>query len=318
MSFTLRPFTPADAPAVAAMLCRIDPEPVTAADLIEEADRFPSEGLLLRLVAAGAGGEVLGYGTARHTPWQKPGKFHLFAASDPDRRRQGIGGAIFTAIERFAHANGGDHLLADAHDDAPDDLAFLQRRGYVIDRHLFESTLDLAGFDESRFAGQIEAVKAGGIRFFTLADEPGAATERQYYDLVINTVVDQPGFDNPVHPPFEAWRQRTLTGSAVRPDLILFAADGDRLAGVTRLRWNESTRSMYTQYTGVRPDYRGRGIALALKVLGVGLARQYGAALMRTNNDSQNGPMLAVNRKMGYVSQPGYFFLVRRLGGAEN
>lgn len=77
---------------------------------------------------------------------------------------------------------------------------------------------------------------------------------------------------------------------------------------MANLHWTEATRAMYNEYTGVRQEYRGRGLALALKLLSIETARRYEAAYMRTNNHSLNLPMLAVNRKLGYVDQPGVFF----------
>jgi GNAT superfamily N-acetyltransferase len=57
--------------------------------------------------------------------------------------------------------------------------------------------------------------------------------------------------------------------------------------------------------TGVDRPYRGRGLALALKLRTIRLARRYGAAYIRTHNDSENAPMLALNRKLGYQPEPG-------------
>lgn len=70
---------------------------------------------------------------------------------------------------------------------------------------------------------------------------------------------------------------------------------------------------MYNMMTGVEPSYRGRHIALALKLLVIECARSYGAAYMRTNNDSENAPMLAVNHKLGYQLQPGRYLLTQSL-----
>ncbi len=38
-------------------------------------------------------------------------------------------------------------------------------------------------------------------------------------------------------------------------------------------------------------------------------AKRQGAASIRTNNDSQNAPMLAINRKFGYRPEPGFYRL---------
>ena len=39
---------------------------------------------------------------------------------------------------------------------------------------------------------------------------------------------------------------------------------------------------------------------------------------IRTNNDSNNAPMLAVNRKLGYKSEPGLYRLLCELEGVGN
>jgi RimJ/RimL family protein N-acetyltransferase len=65
--------------------------------------------------------------------------------------------------------------------------------------------------------------------------------------------------------------------------------------------------------TGVDRMYRGRKIALALKLLAIRWAIEKGASCIVTDNDSQNAPMLAINRKLGYVPRPGIFRLTRQL-----
>lgn len=56
--------------------------------------------------------------------------------------------------------------------------------------------------------------------------------------------------------------------------------------------------------TGVEKAYRGRKLALALKLLAIRIAQAHDAATIRTGNDAENGPMLAINRKLGYQPWP--------------
>ena len=65
--------------------------------------------------------------------------------------------------------------------------------------------------------------------------------------------------------------------------------------------------------TGVRRRYRGRKVAQALKILAVQQARARGVAQIETGNDSRNAAMLAINRKLGFVSGRGQYSLVKRL-----
>jgi hypothetical protein len=38
-----------------------------------------------------------------------------------------------------------------------------------------------------------------------------------------------------------------------------------------------------------------------------GNATACGAVLLRTDNDSQNAPILAINKKLGYKAEPGWY-----------
>jgi GNAT superfamily N-acetyltransferase len=64
--------------------------------------------------------------------------------------------------------------------------------------------------------------------------------------------------------------------------------------------------------TGVLREYRGRDIALALKLRAIQVARAREMRTMWTNNDSENAPMLAINRKLGYQPEPGVIRLIRQ------
>jgi predicted GNAT superfamily acetyltransferase len=103
------------------------------------------------------------------------------------------------------------------------------------------------------------------------------------------------------------------TNSWFRPDGQILAADGDKYVGLSAVGYFKDSNSAYNLMTGVMPEYRGRKIALALKLLSIRAAKSWGVDTIRTNNDSQNAPMLAINHKLGYVPQPGIFRMTRTL-----
>ena len=57
--------------------------------------------------------------------------------------------------------------------------------------------------------------------------------------------------------------------------------------------------------TGVRREHRGRGLALALKLLSFRLMKERGCTETMTHNDSANQAILALNRQLGYQPRPG-------------
>jgi GNAT superfamily N-acetyltransferase len=87
----------------------------------------------------------------------------------------------------------------------------------------------------------------------------------------------------------------TLAEEQQRPTL------GDTYIGYTYLDPTHSSEGVLAQgWTGVRPEYRRQGIATALKVHGISLARQLGYAEIVTTQRIGNLSSIAMNQKVGF------------------
>lgn len=315
MIFTLRELTSADAPRRAELLNLEASQLVTAADLGAWRRTEDPNRVTYRVGAEDETGWIGGYAHTLRDPWLAAGMFWVYVVVDPAMRGRGIGTLLFEAVRDFARAHGATQYHAEVRDTLPASLAFARRCGFAVERHIFESTLDLTTFDETRFAGTIERAEAAGIRFFTLADAGDTeAARRRVWAVEQRVCQDIPGGSEGATRPFEAWVQQVSEAAWYRPDAQIVAADGDRWIGLSALGYFAAPQPMmYQMITGVEREYRGRNLALALKLLGIRCARRYGAAYIRTNNDSENAPMLAVNRKLGFQPEPGNYRVLREI-----
>ena len=309
----LRAFeTERDLPRMVELFNTTQPEPIPLGMMKEWEQQRPANEIRHRLVAEDESGFAVGMGDTGRQPWRKPGRYWIGVIVDPDLRHRGTGSLLYDALFAFAREQGATRLEAEVRDHIPDGLTFAEHRGFTLDRHIFESTLDLARFDETPFAGAPAAAEAQGVRFFTLADL-GDTEEVRYrmYELNRDTYADVPGVDEPLQP----WEQfrRNFDTSWYRPDGQIIAAVGDEWVGLGALGHFAENKTAYHMMTGVRAAYRGRGIAHALKLLTIRRGKEWGAVRMRTNNDSKNAPMLAVNRKFGFQPEPGFYKLIKEL-----
>lgn len=313
-SIRLQPLNPqTDFPRIAELRNTSDPVPVNAGLLQEWERQNPQGQIRHRVVALNEQGQIIGYNDTGRDPWMPAGLFDLHLLVDPAWRNQGIGALLYQDALQFSQEQGAAKLQGQVRDNCDACLRFAQARGFQVTRHAFESTLDLAAFDESRFAGHIEAIAASGIRFFTLADLGNTLeAQRRLHALNARLVEDIPG--NQGWLSFEEFLTEVCAASWYRADGQIVAAAGDDWIGMAAVGYFEHTRSMYNMMTGVLQAYRGRGIALALKLLSIRCARSYAATYIRTHNDSENAPMLAINRKLGYQPQPGLYRVVLEIG----
>lgn len=326
ITFTIRKLRhPDDYPSVAPLLNMIWSEPVTAAKLQQDEENIPpgklhynEEGQLQgwdrpKWVAEDADGRVVAYAIAWRAPWTEPGELIYSLVVHPESREIGIGRALYDTMRNWAMEVKASRLVGMMKESDERSLAFAERRGFVRERHMFESVLDLASFDGGTLYDSIRIAEQSGIHFITLADEPGDVFERKLHEFFQITHPDIPGYSGSF-PWFEEWKKWTLTQPGVRPEWIHIAKDGDRYVGVVMLQQNEQTRAMYHEYTGVLPEYRGRRIALALKMLGIRSGLASGVPYLKTHNDSMNGPMLRINRDLiGFRAEPGHYKMLCEL-----
>lgn len=305
----LRPAERADFPRVVELSNMFDTEAITV-EILErrEQERHP-EAIWQRMVAFDEEGHVLGFSFVLCNSWDPSDTFFLDVAVDRRLHGRGIGSLLYENALQWAQKHQTRQIECWVRDTFPESLRFAKKRGFSIYRHHYESTLDLTSFDEARFAGVIEGLEAKGIRFFSLADLGDTReARRRYYESTCLLRTDVPGLDYPV-PPFEVYEKLAFSSERYYADSAFVAAQGDKWIGLSRASYNMATHSMWNQLTAVDRAFRGRKIALALKLLVIRSAYKCGVAYLRTLNDSENAPMLAVNRRLGYQAQPGAYSL---------
>ncbi len=266
-----------------------------------------------RLVAE-RNGAAVGFACVIHAAEAPAGLFFAWVGVDPAFRCQGIGSALWNASLALLTAQNASLLTSEVVDNDPVGLAFAERRGFAIDRHKFHSTLHLTTFDETPYLPAIAALEAQGIHFCTLADFPqNQEAHDKFCDLNEAVVRDIPGeyWDFNAYPAF--FDDHIWNAPWFFPQNQLLAVDGDAWVGFAGLSMNPEKHSAYNATTGVIREYRGRKIALALKVLAARCAREQGAREISTDNDSLNAPMLAINRKLGYQPEPGKYTMMRKM-----
>jgi GNAT superfamily N-acetyltransferase len=271
----------------------------------------PREGeIRMTMLALNENGVATGYWDVDRETWMKPGTFFIKVIVAPEERRRGLGRQMYEDALRFACEHGATHLESNVQEIDAISLQFTQARGFKIVHHSFESTLDLTNFDEHRFDDLMARLRAEGFRFFSLA-EAGVTDENKHKLYEVNRLS---GLDNPgneaTFPDFYAFSKNVFDASWFRADTQVLVSHGDRWVGLSAIGIYPADKHAYNAFTGVLREYRGRGLAQALKLQTILLAKKEGMRYVRTNNDSNNAPMLAVNRRLGYKPEPGKYQLL--------
>ena len=155
-----------------------------------------------------------------------------------------------------------------------------------------------------------------GITITNLAQERknGPDSLKSLHELVqlISADMPSPAAFTPVS--YEQWEAFELKNPSLLPEAYMIAKDGPKYVGLSTVwRLDKEPRGLVQGNTGVRREYRGRGIAVALKLKVIDFARRNGYRKLKTWNASNNAPMLAVNTKLGFKREVGWITLEKAL-----
>jgi GNAT superfamily N-acetyltransferase len=247
-----------------------------------------------------------------------PRKFYISAYVRPENQGQGVGAALYEAVMEALMPFEPISLRTQAREDHPRGLRFLESRGFSEDKRDWESRLDVLGFNASPYEDLEARLAAEGIAIKTLAElSTDPEMTRKFYDLFSEVRQDVPRSEPATPISFEQFYAWTFEAPEYLPEASFIALDGDDYVGMSQLWKSDASNDLFTGLTAVRRDYRRRKVALALKLRGIHYAKEAGAPAIRTDNDSKNLAMLAINEKLGFKRQPAWIGFVKTLREEE-
>ncbi|WP_216325860.1 GNAT family N-acetyltransferase [Deinococcus aestuarii] len=320
MTFTVRPIEEGEWDATGRVYTLALPhDPFSGADFRKrDAEQRGWGYTTATLVALDEAGEVLGIASY----YQNPGAYHpcrytLEIAVHPERKGQGIGTALWNAVEADLTRHGAESVRVLAREDHPVAPGFLTRRGFTGDKRSFASSLDLTAFDDGPSRALEDRLAARGVRVRSLAelrvaDVPDLTA--RLHALMSDVRRDVPRAEPATPLSREVFEEAVLGDPGLLEDAYLVAEHDGRWIGQTTLFRSEASPDLLTGLTGVTREWRGQGVATLLKLHAIRAGRALGGTLIRTDNASDNAPMLAVNDRLGFVRDPASVSYVKTFG----
>lgn len=291
-------------------------EPTTELGLKADYEQH-KERIFCLLAAEDEQGELMGFNWATRSRVDS-NKAYFYVIVRPDRRREGAGSQLYAAVEQAALAGGIKKLAIEVRDNCPECLAFAVKHGFSERTHSIGMALDLDSFDDYLYDATIARLEAEDFRFTTMeALGNTQETQRKLYVLNDTAAAETLGADGSHSwDSFEDFQQSVCQSDWYIPAGQIVAIDTATgnwaaMSAITRFAGADYA---YNLFTGVDRRYRGRKLAQAVKVLALRYARAaLGVNVVRTNHNSLNAPMIAIDRKFGYLQTQGWYNMEKSL-----
>ncbi len=271
-----------------------------------------------RFIAENSSGTALG--SARFSQSAEryhPQKFYLDIHVMPENQGKGVGrGLLEHSIQHLETLNALT-VRCQTRDDFKQSLKFIQDAGFVEEYRAWESRLDVSACDVTPFLHLEEQLKLEGIELKSYADLVGTPDlDRELYLLDLDASRDMPDPEPFTETTFERFQTRALKNPEFVPEAFLVAVKTSQdlqleFLSESTLWWTVGDSEADNGATGTRREWRGKQIALALKVKNILWAKTQGIKEIKTWNDDINHPMLSINEKLGFAKQPAWVHFVR-------
>ncbi len=270
-------------------------------------------------VIAEWGGEAVGVGVyGQSVDAYHPQRFWFELMVEPEHQSKGVGRALMGALEEAIQPFDPIKIRGGTRADWTRAVRFLEAAGFNEEYRAWESRLDPRTFDASPYANLEANLRADGIEIISVREleEIDVDWKRKLYDLDLDACRDMPSPEAFTGQTFERFEKVILGNPDLCTDAFLVAAK--RLSDGSLEYLSESTlwrkpgdEHAFNGATGTRREWRGRKIALALKVKNLIWARENGVKQIKTWNDDVNRPMLSINEKLGFEKMPAWVNVVK-------
>jgi len=275
-----------------------------------------SVGAVTEVYAATAGGRVVATGWLRASTVDNPTSAEVEVTTAVAERGRGLATAVLARLEERARELGRTTLIAELswpHDDpdgaASPDLRWARRRGFevglvdvqrrvglpvadaVLDALAHEAAEHHRGYDLRSFTGPVPdeiVVGWAGLAATLMTEAPTGDIAREVESADVGVLRDREATVE------RQGRSKVSTAALTTDGEVVACSD----LAVTR---HEPDRA-YQWGTLVRRDHRGHRLGLAVKVANLRLLQREhpGVTTLVTYNAEVNGPMVAVNERLGF------------------
>jgi GNAT superfamily N-acetyltransferase len=293
----IRPFRDEEADRAAALLRQLVPYWLVTATALRHWIAAAPERLRAAHWIAERDDDVVGWADAEFRLSSKdPAIGIVWVGVREDARGHGLGRRLYELAARHLTDLGAWKLESWTADEAG--RAFLERRGFAATRRERMSTLDPRLADLSELPALEAAAGIDGyrvVRLRELRDRP-----RELHALFDEAHLDVPTDDEPRNLEYGEWERLAWKNPLLDFDLSAVVLHGERPVAFAWLHADHEGRRAEHELTGTLRSYRGRGLARLAKLAAIRWSAEAGIETLLTGNDSENAPMLAVNRRLGY------------------
>jgi GNAT superfamily N-acetyltransferase len=300
-----------------AALFSLEQDEPTSEPALKDDYEVHKERIIRLMVAENEQGELLGFNWATISRFDAS-QVYFYVIVKPEWRGQGAGRRLYEDVEQAARQAQVKQLQISIRDNCPECRAFAEQCGFTERSHSIGMALDLNAFDDRPYDQMIAKLKGEGFQFTSMeALGNMEAAQRNLYALNNMTTMETPGSEGrPAWLSFDDFKEKVCRADWYKPAgqmVVIDTATGGwaAMSAITRFAGVDYA---YNLHTGVDKRYRGRKLAQAVKVLALRYARAVlGVNTVHTQHNSHNAPMIAIDRKMGYVQTPGLFSMEKIL-----
>lgn len=240
-----------------------------------------------------------------------PNKFGIELWVTPEHQGRGIGRALYTALlEKLAPLEP-ISVRTNVRESDARAMRFAQSRGYAEVKRDFESLLDITDFSSQPYQALISSLEASGVQLISWAEADSLERRQEFHEVFEIVRQDVPRSEPATRITFEFFDQNVIQDSLSQASFYAF--EHNQIIGFTGCFKGAREGWIDQWLTATTREARGRGIATSLKIKQIEVAKQLGFTTIRTDNDTRNTGMLAINDKLGFVRQPAVLVMKKEL-----
>ncbi len=314
-NLTIRKFDDSDAEDIARMHNLLYPEMKQSAESFRRGDENRPEKCKHQRYVAELDGEVIGHDFYTQTEWNyQEGKFRVDIEIHPDHQGEGYGSKLYRHLMDELEEYDPIKLVCYAKEDKERSLRFLKDRGFEPFMREWTSVLDVDEFDPGEYTGLEEKLAEEDIVLTSLEElEHDEENKRKLYELHEELYEDVPTHDDYTGMDYDRYIEEVFDRPEPFFEGVIIAIKDDEFIGMSRNMLRKKDDSLSTWLTGVKREYREKGIATAMKVKAIKKAKGKGIPKIKTSNETGNKAIVNLNDKLGFEKKPAWISFKKEL-----